>query len=158
MMTNKDKQVSNVYLFVVNVSNTRTAFAGGFLPFSCRDGLSPPTRLSLATRSHVYRIHPAVRYKKETVQEGRGKRSVSLCISPHFRPDASPLVLAGALPPRRYCAPHHLPSLPKRHTCGYPLMLSFPRRPSVRKSSPSWPANAQSLQPVYPPVRSVQLN
>ena len=41
--------------------------------------------------------------------------------------------------------------------CGHPLMPSFPYRPFARKSSPNWPANAQSLQPVYPLVRSVQL-
>lgn len=164
LSANMDKQLgplSNINSFVVNVSNTSTAFAVRYLPFPpCCDGLASPPRFTSSTRSYVCRIQSAARDEEKAVQEGRGKHRVPL----HYIPpppervsvtvhgdnrassllsstSSSPLLLRGVVLP-----------------CGQPLMSSPPSRPFVRKSSPNWPVNVQSLQPAYPLARSVRPN
>ena len=67
MITNKNKQLPNVNLFIADVSNTCTAFADQCHPFPRYDGLSSSPRLSSAARSNVYSFYPTVRYEEETV-------------------------------------------------------------------------------------------
>lgn len=113
--TNKDKQPHprpTSTRFVVNVSNTSTAFTVGYLslPPYC-DGLPPP-QFSSSTRSNVCRVQFAARDEEKAVQEGRGKHPAPLSILPSSpRWSASLSVLGG--PYHSVVASIHLvPTLP----------------------------------------------
>lgn len=114
---NMDKQPRqpNIHSFVVNVSNTHTAFTVWYLPLPlyCH-GLTPPPRLTSPTRSDVHCDQSAPRDEEEAVQEGRGKHHVHLRIVPHHPQHVSSSPPAVALTLHRTSLPpHHLPSLPR---------------------------------------------
>ena len=96
--------------FVVNVSNTSTAFTVRYLSFPCCDGLTPPPQFTTSTRTYVCHIQSTAGDEEKAVQEGRGKHCAPLCITSHLCRNVSPSLCRETLPLRR-CSlpPHHHP-------------------------------------------------